>query len=480
MRARDRARGRHDASTSPATPASSATWQLIGRHLRARRRGAADRRPLHDGPARGRGRARAARRRSAACPCHCGTFPLLTGTPEELRELAPRRRGRRARAGGHGRRCEGALVRRDGPAGAGDRGRGRARRRGGARARRRRRRRARCARRTSAARPSSCAPTTAEEVDGGARAARGRLPSLVPADERELLELDLRGADLWLVAPSSRPTRSSPATSTPGSGASRRSRSSSPSARSCRGPSRTSARSRRRRTRTRATGPTGCAAPRRASARGGRRALTAADDGREQRQLGVVDAQGGAATFTGAECLDWAGGRTGAGYAAQGNILVSRRDGRRARRDVRGDRRARRSPSGCSTASPRRRRRAATAAASSRRRCSSSSRTAATPASPTSLVDLRVDDHERPIEELRRLYGMHQLALRDDAARGVARRRRRRSRAELRERLARLGYEGELEHAFATGPAPRTSRSASTASTRIDPGRARGAAGEQT
>src|SRR5215216_7650554 len=51
--------------------------------------------------------------------------------------------------------------------------------------------------------------------------------------------------------------------------------------------------------------------------------LTEADEGRSQRQLGVVDAQGGSATFTGEECLDWAGGRTGEGYAAQGNILVS-------------------------------------------------------------------------------------------------------------------------------------------------------------
>src|SRR5919197_3455275 len=51
--------------------------------------------------------------------------------------------------------------------------------------------------------------------------------------------------------------------------------------------------------------------------------LTAADDGREQRQLGVVDGEGGSASFTGSECHEWAGGRTGAGYAAQGNILVS-------------------------------------------------------------------------------------------------------------------------------------------------------------
>src|SRR5687768_890727 len=51
--------------------------------------------------------------------------------------------------------------------------------------------------------------------------------------------------------------------------------------------------------------------------------LTEADDGRDHRQLGIVDAQGRGATFTGSECIDWAGGRTGEGYAAQGNILVS-------------------------------------------------------------------------------------------------------------------------------------------------------------
>ena len=90
------------------------------------------------------------------------------------------------------------------------------------------------------------------------------------------------------------------------------------------GGARRPARSRRSRTRTRATGRTGsrCCArgsrPRRSSKR-----LTDADDGRDQRQLGVVDAQGRGATFTGSACHDWAGGRTGPGYAAQGNILVS-------------------------------------------------------------------------------------------------------------------------------------------------------------
>src|ERR671934_600725 len=51
--------------------------------------------------------------------------------------------------------------------------------------------------------------------------------------------------------------------------------------------------------------------------------LTAADEGRAQRQVGIVDGAGRAATFTGPECHEWAGGRIGDGYAAQGNILVS-------------------------------------------------------------------------------------------------------------------------------------------------------------
>ena len=50
--------------------------------------------------------------------------------------------------------------------------------------------------------------------------------------------------------------------------------------------------------------------------------LLAADEQREERQAGIVDARGRAATWTGKGCLDWAGGVTGAGYAIQGNILT--------------------------------------------------------------------------------------------------------------------------------------------------------------
>lgn len=46
------------------------------------------------------------------------------------------------------------------------------------------------------------------------------------------------------------------------------------------------------------------------------------DDGRDHRQVGIVDVDGGAASHTGSACLDWAGGVTGDGYAIQGNILA--------------------------------------------------------------------------------------------------------------------------------------------------------------
>jgi uncharacterized Ntn-hydrolase superfamily protein len=50
--------------------------------------------------------------------------------------------------------------------------------------------------------------------------------------------------------------------------------------------------------------------------------LTGADPGAAERQVGIVDAQGAASSFTGGACLPWAGGRHGPGYAVQGNILT--------------------------------------------------------------------------------------------------------------------------------------------------------------
>jgi uncharacterized Ntn-hydrolase superfamily protein len=166
--------------------------------------------------------------------------------------------------------------------------------------------------------------------------------------------------------------------------------------------------------------------------------LTAADEGREHRQLGVVDAQGRGATFTGSECHVWAGGRTGAGYAAQGNILVSTETvdaiaetfesstGPLAERLIE-----------CLAA-------AQAAGGDSRGQQSAALLVVETDGGYAGLsdvvIDLRVDDHERPIEELRRLYGLHQqLFGKTPRLQWIALSAE--LRAEIRERLARLGYE---------------------------------------
>lgn len=51
--------------------------------------------------------------------------------------------------------------------------------------------------------------------------------------------------------------------------------------------------------------------------------LVDSDDGRSQRQVGIIDADGKVANYTGDECLEWAGARSGEDYSAQGNLLVS-------------------------------------------------------------------------------------------------------------------------------------------------------------
>lgn len=50
--------------------------------------------------------------------------------------------------------------------------------------------------------------------------------------------------------------------------------------------------------------------------------LLAADEGRDQRQVGLVDAMGRSASYTGGECMDWAGHRSGENFTVQGNILA--------------------------------------------------------------------------------------------------------------------------------------------------------------
>lgn len=174
--------------------------------------------------------------------------------------------------------------------------------------------------------------------------------------------------------------------------------------------------------------------------------LTGADEGRDHRQLGVVDAKGNPATYTGSECMDWAGGRTGAGYAAQGNILVSAETVDALAETFEG-----------SAGQPLAERlidclAAAQAAGGDSRGQQSSAllvveRDGGYAQMSDVVVELRVEDHERPIEELRRIYVLHDEIFgstpRDkwlEVDETLA--------AELRERLAKLGYEKDLAEAF--------------------------------
>jgi uncharacterized Ntn-hydrolase superfamily protein len=51
--------------------------------------------------------------------------------------------------------------------------------------------------------------------------------------------------------------------------------------------------------------------------------LIGADPGHDDRQLGIVDARGGAAAYTGSRCVEWAGHFVGDGFSVQGNMLVN-------------------------------------------------------------------------------------------------------------------------------------------------------------
>jgi uncharacterized Ntn-hydrolase superfamily protein len=176
--------------------------------------------------------------------------------------------------------------------------------------------------------------------------------------------------------------------------------------------------------------------------------LTQADDGREQRQLGIVDAEGRAATFTGAECFDWAGGATGNGYAAQGNILVSE-DTVTALAET-----FERTAGG----SLARRLLASLAAGQAAGGDSRGQQSAAVlvvrkdggyMGTSDAVVDLRVDDHETPIEELSRIFELHDLFF-GQTPREEWLEVEEQLAAELRERLDRLGYgQKPLPEAFA-------------------------------
>lgn len=136
--------------------------------------------------------------------------------------------------------------------------------------------------------------------------------------------------------------------------------------------------------------------------------LLAGDPERAHRQVGVVDAEGRSATYTGDQCLSWAGGACGPNFACQGNILTNEATvgnmvdsfahsygqplperlvaALAAGQDAGGDRRGQQS-----------------AALYVVRQGGGYG------GQIDRYVDLRVDDHPHPVTELQRLLGLHRL-----------------------------------------------------------------------
>ena len=174
-------------------------------------------------------------------------------------------------------------------------------------------------------------------------------------------------------------------------------------------------------------------------------ALTGPDEERAKRQLGVVDAEGGAATYTGEGCTPWAGGRSGEDYAIQGNILTGPDVVEAAEKAL------------LHATGPLARRLLAALAAADHAGGDKRGRQSAAVfvveagagygGGSDVLVDLRCDDSPTPIPELIRLLDLHDLYFgKPDPAtlipwEDVA--------EEVAMHLKRLGYEGD-DDAFAT------------------------------
>ncbi|MCX2728088.1 DUF1028 domain-containing protein [Thermomicrobium sp. 4228-Ro] len=135
--------------------------------------------------------------------------------------------------------------------------------------------------------------------------------------------------------------------------------------------------------------------------------LLADDPERELRQVGIVDARGGTATFTGSACHAWAGGRTGPGYAVQGNILTGPEvvDAMvRAFEMTEGPLAARllaALAAGDAAGGDRRGKQSAALLVVKER--------GGYGGYTDRFIDLRVDDHPEPVAELQRLYGIWRL-----------------------------------------------------------------------
>jgi len=183
-------------------------------------------------------------------------------------------------------------------------------------------------------------------------------------------------------------------------------------------------------------------------------ALTAADEMREERQAGIVDGTGNAATFTGSGCNAWAGGVTGSvdghgAYAIQGNILVGPQVVEAMEQAWRDS----------DSSAPLTRRllaalRAGDQAGGDKRGRQSAALFVVTAAGGYGggsdvFADLRVDDHNQPVAELTRLLDLHDVYFgKPDPATALPLEGALAD--EVRDRLARLGHSSaDLDKALA-------------------------------
>lgn len=137
------------------------------------------------------------------------------------------------------------------------------------------------------------------------------------------------------------------------------------------------------------------------------KSLLAEDPEREKRQVGIVDGEGEAVSFTGSECFDWAGHRVGDGYCCQGNILTDANvveSMERAFETTSGDLATRMLAAlsaGDEAGGDRRGRQSAALLVV---------RAGGGYGGETDVaIDLRVDDHPAPIPELSRVLELHRL-----------------------------------------------------------------------
>jgi uncharacterized Ntn-hydrolase superfamily protein len=167
--------------------------------------------------------------------------------------------------------------------------------------------------------------------------------------------------------------------------------------------------------------------------------LTSEDEGRDERQLGIVDGAGASASWTGSKCNDWAGHLTGPGYAAQGNILVGEETVAALATTFEANAQLPLAQRLIECLA------AAQAAGGDRRGQQSASllvvqKDGGYAGLSDVVVDLRVDDHPRPVQELHRIHELHHrlfgLSPREDwlPLEGELR-------SEVEERLTRLGYD---------------------------------------